>query len=358
MRWPPWKAKPAPERRDSGGGFYERVLGAIEAEAAGAAADNGSTAALEAAAGALSRALASATVQGPEWAREAVQGEFLAQLGRDLVRSGQSLHVIRTGADGMPRLVLADQWYWQGGNWNPESWQCRATAYGPSSSETWLLPASGVVFCKWGSRPGAPYRGVGPTQWAATTARLQYQTERSLADEAGGALAQLIAYPHDGGDGGANDMLAMMKADLAKARGRPVFVETTAGGLGDKDAAPRKDWIPSRMGPNPPEALAMIRKDAFNAVLASCGVPPDLFSPADGTAQREALRRWHMGTVLPLARLIEAELSRKLEADIRLAFDGYAMDMVSRAQVVQKLAQAGVALPVAMAAVGLAEDAA
>ena len=74
MRWP-WQ-KPAPERRDSGGAFYDRVLLAIEAEAAGSAVDNGSTAALEAVAGALSRALASATVEGPEWVRMAVQGEF------------------------------------------------------------------------------------------------------------------------------------------------------------------------------------------------------------------------------------------------------------------------------------------
>ena len=361
MRWP-WRKRA--ERRDSGGAFYGRVLDAIEAEAAGSAMDNGSTAALEAAAGALSRALASATVQGPEWAAEAVQGDFLAQLGRDLVRSGQSLHVIRAGADGMPRLILCDSWHWQGGDVDPETWQCRATAYGPSASLTWIVPAASVVFVKWGSRPGSPYTGVGPTQWASTTARLQYQTERSLADEAGGALAQLITYPQDGGngreaggDGGEADPLAPLKADIARARGRALFVETTAAGNGDgRDAAPKRDWQPSRLGPNPPEALAAIRRDAFNAVLASCGVPPDLFSPADGTAQREALRRWHMSTVLPLARLIEAELSRKLAAPIRLAFDGYALDMVSRAQVVHKLTSAGVDIGVAMSAVGLLDD--
>ena len=91
----------------------------------------------------------------------------------------------------------------------------------------------------------------------------------------------------------------------------------------------------------------MIRKDSFAAVLAACGCSPALFDDSDGTSKREALRQWHMGTVLPLARLIETELSRKLDAPIRLTFDNYAMDMVSRAQVVQKLAAAGVGLPVA-----------
>ena len=357
MRWP-WQAKPEPERRQSGGDFQDLVLRAIEAEAAGTAADVGSTAAIEAAAGALSRAMAASTVEGPEWAVRAVQGGFLAQVGRDLVRSGQSLHVIRTGADGMPRLILCDSWHFEGGDVDPETWQVRATAYGPAMSQTWLVPASGVVFVKWGATPGQPYVGIGPTRWAGTTARLQYQSERSLADEAAGPLAQLLAVPPAGAktgpDGEEVDPLALLAADIARARGRAAFVETTASGFDQgRSAAPQRDWNASRLGPNPPAALATVRQDAFNAVLAACGVPPDLFSPADGTAQREALRRYHLGTVLPLARLIEAELSRKLETDIRLGFDSYALDMVSRAQVVHKLTAAGVDIGVAMAAVGL-----
>ena len=43
----------------------------------------------------------------------------------------------------------------------------------------------------------------------------------------------------------------------------------------------------------------------------------------------------------------------KLEADISLKFDSYPLDMVSRAQVVSKLVQAGVALDTATMAVGL-----
>ena len=88
-------------------------------------------------------------------------------------------------------------------------------------------------------------------------------------------------------------------------------------------------------------------------MLSACGYPPSLGIDADGTSQREGLRRWHLGTVMPLARLLEAELSRKLEAEIRLKFDTYPLDVVSRAQVVHKLTAAGVALPVALAAVGL-----
>ncbi len=58
MRWP-WQRR---ERRDSGGDFSDAVVRLIEAQAAGTAADASSTAAVEAASGALSRAFASAEV--------------------------------------------------------------------------------------------------------------------------------------------------------------------------------------------------------------------------------------------------------------------------------------------------------
>ena len=54
--------------------------------------------------------------------------------------------------------------------------------------------------------------------------------------------------------------------------------------------------------------------------------------------------------------LIEAELRAKLDTGLSLEFDSYALDMVSRAGVVQKLMVAGVDLGVAMTAVGLTDD--
>ena len=194
----PWRR---PEARASGGDFTDAVVRLIEAQAAGAAADASSTAAVEAAAGTLSRAFAGAEVSGPSWATEAVSPTYLAQVGRDLIRSGASLHVIRT-TGGRVRLLPAASWHFEGDH-DPDSWIVRATAYGPSTSTTWSLPASGVVFVRWGGTPGQPYVGVGPTGWAHTTARLGSEAEIpsacrgrcSLADEAAGPLAQLLAGP-------------------------------------------------------------------------------------------------------------------------------------------------------------------
>ena len=243
MRWP-WARR---EKRDSGGDFSDAVVRLIEAQAAGTAADASSTAAVEAASGALSRAFASAEVQGAPWAAEAVSPVFLAQVGRDLVRNGDSLHEIRMSADGMIRLIPASSWHWEGSH-DPDSWSVIATAYGPSTSTTWNLLASAVVFVRWGSTPGQPYVGVGPLSWAHTTARLQSEAERSLADEVGGPVAQIVPVPQDGGDDSDADPLAMLKADIAGARGKALLVETSAAGWGEgRTAAPQRDWQAARL---------------------------------------------------------------------------------------------------------------
>ena len=357
MRWP-WQKRDDPpgERRDSGGAFADAVVRMIEAQAAGSAADASSTAAVEAVSGALSRALAGATVEGPEWAAETVNASVRAQIGRDLVRKGQSLHVIRLDRAGRVRLVPAASWHWEGSH-DPADWTVRATAYGPSTSTTWHLPAAAVVFVAWGATAGAPYTGVSPVTWAHTTARLQAEAERSLADEAAGPLAQLLAIPTDGGDGGDDDPLAAMKADVAAARGKALLVETTAAGWGEgTSAAPRRDWQASRLGPSPPDGLAKVADSAFARVLAACGASPALWDDSDGTAKREALRQWFLGTVRPLAVLVGEELTAKLDAPVRLAFDLYNVDLAGRAQAFQKLVAGGVPVQDALVTAGLLAD--
>ena len=340
MRWP-WQAA---EKRESGGDFSDAVVRLIEAQAAGSAADASSTAAVEAASGALSRAFSAATVEAAPWVQAAVSPRVLAQMGRDLIRRGESMHAIRMTAAGAVALIPCSSWHFEG-NHDPASWTVRATCYGPSTSTTWTLPASGVVFVTWGATPGAPYTGVGPTAWAHTTARLQAEAERSLADEARGPLAQLIAIPQDGkgGDGAGDDPLAPLRRDIAAARGKALLVETTAAGWSEgKASAPHADWKPHRLGPAPDPGMVQVAQAAFLRTLAACGTPPDLFAPADGTAQRESLRRWHQGTVLPLARVLETELSAKLDTPVALRFDGYPLDLQARAATFQKLVAGGV----------------
>ena len=165
-----------------------------------------------------------------------------------------------------------------------------------------------------------------------------------MGDEAAGPIAHLLPVPDPGsGTGDDDDPLGDLRRDIRSARGRSVVVETTSAGWGDAGAAPRRDWVPSRLGPAPPAALADLRRDTFVAVLSAAGCPPALFDPG-GTAQgqRESWRRFGAGTVLPLARMLAHELTAKLETDIRLRFDDLAAaDTVGKSAVYRNLRGAG-----------------
>ena len=363
MRWP-WKPR---ETRQSGGGYTDAVVAALEAQAAATVADVSSTAAIEAAAGALSRAFMAATVEGPGWARDAINPVWLSQVGRSLIREGASLSVIVMGSDGAPEAGAGRLLEFR----ECQSRRPRGRAGVDLGSAGFDLrpvdelhaigePRPAWCFLRWGTSPGTRYRGQGPTSWAHLTARLQGELERSLADEAAGPLAQLLAIPADGGDGDEDtDPLAKLKADLGSARGRAMLVETTAAGFGEgRSAAPQSDWKQSRLGPQPPAALVAVADAAFARMLAACGCPPSLFAAdADGTAQREGLRRFHLGTVVPIARMLERELTARLEADVRLRFDTYPTDLAGRAGSFQKLVASGMDMAKAAAITGLLIDA-
>ena len=348
MRWP-WQRR---EVREASGGYTEVISRLIEAQATGATQHASATAATEAAAGLLSRALSNATVDAPGELADAVTPRVLGQIGRDLIRVGESLHVIRY-MSGRLVLIPCSTWYFEG-DADPATWLCTATAYGPSGSSTWRVPWDSVVFASWGSPTARPYHGLSPATWAADTARLNANTERSLADEAGGPIAQLLPVPQDGGDDSEDDPLAGLRKDIRDARGKAMLVETVSAGWGEgRQAAPSSDWLQRRLGPQPTDAMVQLGKDSFARVLAACGCSPALFDDSDGTSKREALRQFHLGVVQPLARQLDVELSDKLETPVRLRFDLYNVDLAGRAQAFQKLVAGGVAVNEALSLSGL-----
>ena len=354
-----WFRRSDPETRASNGGgdFFNAVVAQLEAQASTRAADAGATAAVEAAAGAVARAFADAEVLGPEWVQEAVTPGFLAQIGRDLVRGGASLHRIDTPG-GRVRLWPVAQWFWhEGRSSDPNTWTVRVTEYGPSGSMTHVLPWSAVVWQTWGVSTTTPWVGRGPATWAPLTAKLAAESERSLGDEVAGPVAQILPVPQDGGDGGDGDPLAQLKLDIGAARGKAILAETVSGGWGEgRTAAPMSDWKPQRLGPDPPASVPEIARDSFARMLAACGTTIALFSDSDGTSQREALRRWHMGTVRPLARMLEHELSDKLETQVKLKFDAYPTDLAGRASAFKALVTGGMDVAGAAAVSGLLID--
>ncbi len=147
----------------------------------------------------------------------------------------------------------------------------------------------------------------------------------------------------------------MLRKDLAAAKERTILAETTAAGGGEgRMAAPQTDWKPQRFGASPPATLPSLRTEAGLSVLSACGVPVSLVTDADGTSQREAWRRFVMGSVEPLLGIVGEEVEAKLET--RVTFDLsrlWAHDLAGRAASFKAMVTAGMEIERAAAAVGL-----
>ena len=346
VNWP-WTRT---EKRESQP-FTDSLVSALFAGASGTvAADPSGLAALEVAAGLYARCFAAAEVS-PETA--AISPAVRALIGRDLVRGGESVHLIEV-TGGQVELIPVGSWDVRG-PWTERDWWYRCDLFGPSGNVTRFVPAAGVVHVRYAVDPARPWFGVAPLDWARSTGTLAAYLETRLGQEAGGSVGHLVPIPQDGGDGSDEDPLGPLKADIAAAKGRPVLVETTSAGMGEgRSAAPQTDWQPRRFGANPPPVLPTLRRDVFEAVLSTCGVPVSLVTDADGTSQRESFRRFLTTAVQPVADLVAEELARKLDQPIRFRFEGlYAHDLAGRAQAFQKLVAGGMNITQALAVSGL-----
>lgn len=328
-------AGPAERRQQP---YTEAIVAAVAAEAAGeAGAITLTTAALETAAGLISRALMVAEVSPGGPLTAGLTPPVLGQIGRDLIRRGESLWRISV-ADGKARLSQAGSWDVRGGP-DEGMWDYRLDEFGPSGNATVPAPSAAVLHFRYAVDPARPWQGVGPLQWAAATARLHGGLETALGDEAATARANLIPVPAAGDDA----QLDQLRLDFKAARGRAVFAETTAAGWGEGAiAAPQSDWQPRRVGANPPQPLVGLRDSAALSVLAACGVPVELVSTQGAGAEREAYRRFLFSTVAPLGRLIAAEAAAKLDTDVRLDFrEIMAADVTGRSRAYATLKNAG-----------------
>ena len=310
--------------------FESLLVSAVEDQAVGLAVLRPlALGAVESCAGMYSRAFASAVTEPQTRVSRAVSPAALASIARQMIRHGESLHLIDVDLGGRVALREVASWTVVGGP-NPEDWRYQVT----SATQTRTVSAAGVVHCMYSVDPARPWAGRGPLSWASETGRLGAALERALGDEAGGPVGHLIPVPQDSGEG-EEDPLAQLKQDIRGLRGRAALVETTAAGYGEgKGAAPRRDWEAQRLGANPPASLIELRQAVEVTIAACTGIPPVLIqSVGDGTAQRESYRRWLHASVQPLARLVEQELSEKLEDDVVLSFRSLqAADTAGRAR--------------------------
>ena len=308
------------------------------------------TGALEACAGLVGRSLSRCAVTGDE--HGLVGPLLLAQVGRQLVRSGNSVHVLQIRGGGAS-LIPVCSWDITGGV-DPETWLYRVDLAGPSSTVTRRASYAEVLHFKWATDPARPWAGVAPMAAASGLAKLIGALEGGLGDDAGSPRGQVLSVAEGVDPDG--DGLAELRGTIAKLRGKVALIETTRHGSGaGMDAGTRKDFAVSRLGGQSTQAEGQLWQASRDSTASACGIPPSLLAKGgDGTGERESFRRWVATGLQPLADAVAAELQRVLETPIKLdSAPLMAQDTQGRARAASALLGAGVEVERALMLSGL-----
>ena len=347
MHWP-WKLETREESRD------EIVAAILNQSPGGTDAATDAVAALETAAGAVSRAFAVAEVleAGP-WA-EALSAGFWRDVGRGLVRAGEVLY--RIDIDEGPRLWRASD-YDLSGSADSTTWRYKLQESGPSRSRTVRASAAEVLHFVYGTDTAEPWRGRSPLHFANLSARLLAEAEALAADLVSGPRGQLLPVPAEP-QGETDTQLDDLKGDIRGLRGSTALVETQRAGWGDPNLAARgnADWQPRQLAGAPDPAVVSLQSEAAVAVMGACGIPPGLFSASgDGTKARESYRQFLHMCIEPLADLVVEELRQKLDRPgLGVSFQRlFAGDLAGRARAFQSLVGGGMKVEKAAGLAGL-----
>ena len=333
------------EKRESGTAVVLSALLSSVRGTGGGGLDANRASAVATAAQWWARTLASADVS-PEL--PALDPLFLFTVGNDLARSSNSVWDFRVRPNGELVLLRANHWDVQGSA-DPASWIYKLELSGPTAGEVVRRSREAVLHFRLAGDSRRPWIGLSPIGWASLTGRLNGALETSLGHEASGPVGSLIPLAEG------TEATSDFKDSFNKLAGETALLETTAGGGGDMGQAPRRDWIPARLGPNTPQAMVMLRDQVEACVLALFGVSPALTtSVSDGTKAREDFRRLIVAVCRPIGKIVAAELMRVIELPFVLRFGSLrAIDLQGSARSVASLVAAGMDLSEARKIAGL-----
>ena len=335
----------------------DALVNALEAQAVGQSiGDPSAIAALETAVALYSRAFAAVRLSP---AVPALSPSCLALIGRNLIRrGGEDFHriYVRGGRVVLEPCGFA---YPHGNGPDPMGWTYNVTLYGPTDSRHEWVPAASMLHTRYSVDPRA--RGSGRVRYIG-----RIEPERSpafskpySARKRDRVWANLLPVPSDGGDGGDDDPLGAIESRSREPSRAPLpssRQSQAAGGEG-KAAAPMNDYKAQRIGAAVPDSSVSLRSDTASVCFPACGVPVSLATDADGTSQREAWRRFVMGSVEPLLEMVGQEIEAKLET--RVSFDLsrlWAHDLAGRASSFKAMVTGGMAIERAAALSGLLQE--
>ena len=351
----PWQQRRTEHRASATDALVAQILSAAQGSTTG---DWRAIAALESAVSLYASAFAVSTVICEDSrVTAALSPSFLSMVARALIRRGEFLAILEASPARGLAFQTAASWDVRGGPSEAEWWY-RADLSGPSGSTSRTVPSVGVIHVRYAVDQARAWRGLSPLEWASSTGALAGNIELRLGEEAGAPVGAYLPLPRADGDDpeDADDPLSDIRADIRKAAGSQVLVETTSSGYGEgRGGAPMTDWKPNRFGANPPVTLEALRSRVGMAVLSACAVPVALgMGDADGTAQRESWRRFVHGPVAALAAIVGGELSVKLDTPVSFGFANlYAQDLVGRSSSLARLVKASMPLDEARKVCGI-----
>ena len=247
----------------------------------------------------------------------------LAMIARQTIGTGNAVFEIDVPRTGNIRLLPVIDYKIAGGRL-PESWMYSFRQQEPNGDNPVDIDAlpvratrgEGMVHVRYMPHPSAPWNGISPLIAAGFTAESLAKIERSLAYETGIPTGNIMPLP----DGVTPATVKKAQGAVTAGKGGLSLLETTGGGFGQgAHAAPKRDWMQQRFGPDIPQTSINQQQAASASVMAALGVPPSSFS-GEGSALRESYRHLMSNTIIPLGRLISEELSEKLERRIVMRF--------------------------------------
>ena len=322
------------EIRSGENSYTDLVLaGLLAQQGRSAAAAEWATGAVQTAAGLWARCLSVATSE-----HEAVSPDVLGGIGFDLAVVGEHVSVVQVDGTGRVALLRASSWNISGGA-DPRSWRYDVSLSGPTGTHTRMVPADGVLHCRYLPDCRTPWRGVAPWKRSPTLSKLAAEVEAALVREVRLPTKIIIPMPQGGGID-----RNTLRSDFQNQDYQIAFPTTTAAGGGaGRSSAPLTDWKPQRLKSEPDESLVGLCKDVPGQIGVLYGIPNVLTSGSGSETQtREAFRRFVLTAIEPLALIVSRALTRVFEVPVELDLSELAhADIAGRARAFKALTGAG-----------------
>ena len=329
------------ERRNDS--YTDLALSAVEAQASGRPPlKTSDLAAVETCAGLWGRTLAAATLS-PASVAEALPPPLRAMAGRALFLWGNFYGRIAVGPAGLivRPCTAADV---RGLSPDPLLWNYLLDVPAPDGASVERVAAGDVIHFRHAPPPSAPWRGVSPLQGAGLDARLLSSLTFRAGQEAEKPTGTLVAAG------------SAQRPHVSPAQGGELE-QTAAGMAGQTRMIGSAGSLPSqRVGFQPPAEARNWANDQERRIMGAGGIAPPLFlADSDGTAAREAFRRYSATTAAYLGAIIEAEASAKFETPVTVTFERLrGSDTQGLGRAVKSLVEAGASYDDALVQVGLA----